>query len=341
MNLRDLEYLVALSEHRHFGRAAAACYVSQPTLSTQIKKLETELGASLIERGSRGVLFTMVGESVLARAKTVLAGADEIRAIARYATDPRSGTLRLGVFPTLAPYLLPHAVPLVKEALPDLRLLLVEEKTSDLVGMLEAGTLDAAVLAQPVDAAFAHAPLFREEFVLAAPVGHPLARMRGRDQGDAPRDSSGEVPAETDTVTTEALSGQDVLLLADGHCLRDQALEVCSIAGAAERDGFRATSLETLRHMVAGGIGITLLPHLSVIPPVPASEGVVLRRFADPAPYRDIALAWRRGGVHSGLMADLTTILRSVADRLDGPGLTPLEPEDVDETIGDGSAPVG
>lgn len=317
MNLRDLEYLVALSEHRHFGRAAAACYVSQPTLSTQIKKLEAELGAPLIERGTRGVLFTMAGESVLARAKTVLAGAEEIRAIARSATDPRSGTLRLGVFPTLGPYLLPHAVPLLKAELPDLRLLLVEEKTSDLVGMLRAGTLDAAVLAMPVDDAFDHAPLFREEFVLAAPAGHELGGGADGASGSSGATAGGPV-------TSEALRGRDVLLLADGHCLRDQALEVCALAGAAERDGFRATSLETLRHMVAGGVGITLLPHLAVTPPVPPSDGVVLRRFADPAPYRDIALVWRRGGVHAGLMAELAEIFRGVCDHVEGPGLTPL-----------------
>ncbi|GAB48385.1 LysR substrate-binding domain-containing protein [Mobilicoccus pelagius] len=316
MNLRDLEYLVALSEHRHFGRAAAACYVSQPTLSTQIKKLESELGAPLIERGSRGVIFTLAGESVLARARSVLAGADEIRTIARYAADPRSGTLRLGVFPTLGPYLLPHALPLVKAQLPDLRLLLVEEKSPDLVGMLQAGTLDAAVLAMPVDETFDHAPLFREEFVLAVPAGHDLAGGTGADEESAP------------PVTTDALQGQDVLLLADGHCMRDQALEVCSLAGAAERDGFRATSLETLRHMVAGGVGITLLPHLSVSPPVPASDGLVLRRFADPAPYRDIALVWRRGGVHAGLMTELAAILRGLVGTAAGDGLRALSPVD-------------
>lgn len=296
MNLRDLEYLVALHEQRHFGRAAAACFVSQPTLSTQIKKLETELGAPLIERGSRGVLFTLAGEQVVARAKGVLSGAEEIRAIARYATDPRSGTLRLGVFPTLAPYLLPHVVPRIGRELPDLRLLLVEEKTPDLVDMLHAGSIDAAVLAMPVDEAFDHLPLFREDFVLAVPSTHALA-------------------GSTDPVTTAALGGQNVLLLTDGHCLRDQALEVCALAGAAERDGFRATSLETLRHMVAAGGGITLLPQLSVVAPVAEYEGVALRPFAPPAPYRDIALVFRRGGVHGGLMEELADILRGVCDQ--------------------------
>lgn len=300
MNLRDLEYLVALSEHRHFGRAAAACYVSQPTLSTQIKKLESELGAPLIERGPRGVLFTLAGEQVLARARTVLSGAEEIRSIARHAVDPRSGVLRLGVFPTLAPYLLPHVVPQIRRSLPDLRLLLVEEKSSDLTEMLHAGAVDAVVLATPVDDALEHLPLFRERFVLAVPSGHDLA---GRE-----------------SVSTSALRGQDILLLADGHCLREHALEVCSQVGAAEREGFRATSLETLRHMVAAGVGITLMPELAVAPPVPRYDGVELVPFAGEPPYRDIALAWRRGGVHGELMAELGHILADVGAH----GPTPL-----------------
>ncbi len=300
MNLRDLEYLVALSEHRHFGRAAAACYVSQPTLSTQIKKLESELGASLIERGPRGVLFTVAGEKVLVRARSMLAGAEEIRTIARHATDPRSGTLRLGVFPTLGPYLLPHVVPQLHGTLPDLKLLLVEEKTSELTQMLHGGTVDAVVLATPIDDAFEYEPLFREDFVLAVPSGHELA---GRE-----------------FVTTEALRGQDILLLADGHCLREQALEVCSQVGVTERDGFRATSLETLRHMVAAGAGVTLLPQLSVAPPVPQYDGVELVSFVDPVPYRDIALAWRKGGIHGDLMTDVAEILRAACAH----GPTPL-----------------
>lgn len=296
MNLRDLEYLVALAEHRHFGRAAAACFVSQPTLSTQVKKLESELGTPLVERGPRGVLFTHAGEQVLARARAVLSGADDIRTIARRAADPRSGTLRLGVFPTLAPYLLPHVVPELRERFPDLQLLLVEEKSGDLAEAVHAGSLDAAVLALPVDEAFESEPLFREDFVLATPTAHPLA--------SADR-----------AVTPEVLRGEDMLLLADGHCLREQALEVCSLAGVGERDGFRATSLETLRHMVAAGVGITLLPRLAVAPPVPQYEGVALRDFADPVPHRDIALVWRRAGVHGELMTEIAEALRVVQGR--------------------------
>ncbi|MDO5684340.1 MAG: LysR substrate-binding domain-containing protein [Propionibacteriaceae bacterium] len=294
MNLRDLEYLVALDEHRHFGRAAAACFVSQPTLSTQVRKLETELGVQLIERGARQVLFTTAGDEVVRRARHILSEAEDIRDISRQLNSPHTGTLRLGIFPTLGPYLLPHAVPKLGEVFPDLEVLLTEAKSLDLSDQLRAGTLDAAVLARPVHEEWlADAPLFREDFVLATPVGHEL---------DKP------VPLQA----TE-LQGQHLLLLDDGHCLRDQALEFCQGAGAGERDGFRATSLETLRHMVAAGVGITLLPELAVAPPVIDNPRLALRRFNDPAPHRDLALFWRKTSVYRDLMPQLADVLRESA----------------------------
>lgn len=294
MNLRDLEYLVALADHRHFGRAAAACYVSQPTLSTQIKKLESELGVVLVERGSRSVLLTAAGEAVVSRARHLLDDADQIRRIARSVADPEAGTLRLGLFPTLAPYLLPHVVTGLRERFPRLELLLVEEKSPRLIERLRGGTLDAALLALPLpDETLAAEPVFREDFLLVMPAGHELA------------DSAEPLPAE-------ALAGQELLLLEDGHCLREQALAVCAMAGGHERGGFRATSLETLRHMVATGVGITLLPELSVSPPVAEHPGVVVRRLAAPAPYRDIALVRRASHVGGQLLADLATVLRAV-----------------------------
>jgi LysR family transcriptional regulator, hydrogen peroxide-inducible genes activator len=299
MNLRDLEYLVALAEHRHFGRAAAACYVSQPTLSTQLKKLEHELGVELIERGSRSVLLTRAGEQVVERAKLMLADADDIRGIARQARDPRTGTLRLGLFPTLAPYLLPHVVEPLHGRFPHLEILLVEAKTADLLAELTAGTLDAAVLALPIaDESLYAEPLFREPFVLAVPAGDRLA---------APSAGGGERLARP-----EDLVRQDLLLLEEGHCLRDQALEVCQLAGAHERDGFRATSLETLRHMVAAGVGVTLLPELAVRPPVPEYDGLRLLRFAPPAPHRDVALVSRRTSVYHELLAEVAHVLRGL-----------------------------
>lgn len=292
MNIRDLEYLVALHEHRHFGRAAEASYCSQPTLSTQIRKMETELGVDLVERGSRQVLFTEVGERVVRRARRILGEAAEIRDIARSAKHPHSGSVRLGAFPTLAPYLLPHVIGDLHRAYPDLEVLLVEEKTEVLLSQLREGALDAALVAMPVNDESLHVePLFREEFVLAVPAGHPLADLPGPVQ------------------TAAAVEG-DLLLLSDGHCLRDQALEVCRTAGGHERKGFQATSLETLRHMVAGGVGATLMPRLAVIPPVVDNPQIALRELADPVPYRDIAIVRRRSSVQRDLIDDIAGVLR-------------------------------
>jgi len=306
MNLRDLEYLVALADHRHFGKAAEACFVSQPTLSTQIKKLEAQLGVDLIER-ARQVMLTAAGEQVVARARSVLADIDDIRGIARQARDPRSGTLRLGAFPTIAPYLLPHVVGELRSRFPDLELLLVEEKTSVLLDQLAAGRLDAAVLALPVDEETFHAePLFREEFVLAVPAGHRLA--------------------STHPAGLAELAGERMLLLTEGHCLRDQALSVCRSAGVAEQDDFRATSLETLRYMVAAGGGITLLPRLSVEAPVATSSAICLRHFMAPAPHRDIALVSRKTSVLRDLLPEIAAALRQLPADLVTP-LTSAHPD--------------
>ena len=310
MNLGDLRYLVAVADHRHFGRAAEACFVSQPTLSTQIKKLERELGVELFERHPRQVLLTSAGERIVEHARTVLAETDTIRDVARRAQNPEGGTLRIGVFPTLGPYLLPHIVPVIHERFPDLELLLVEEKTEVVLRMLSEGKLDVGVLAQPV--AIAHLdelPVFEEEFLLATPVDHPLAvGADGDGAGGGLSDLS-------------VLEGETVLLLADGHCLRDQALSVCQLAGASERTGFRATSLETLRQMVAAGVGITLLPALSVHAPVPEYAGIRLLRFTAPPPSRRIALYSRATSAYRGFLPEIARLIRDTSASL---GLTPL-----------------
>lgn len=291
MNLRDLAYLVAVADHRHFGRAADACFVSQPTLSVQIKKLEQELGVPLVERGAQ-ILLTAAGEEVVDRARSVLREVDGIRDAARQATDPASGSLRVGLFPTLGPYLLPHVVPGVRARYPELELLLVEEKTERLLQLLRDGKLDAAVLALPVPDDRLHVePLFEEAFVLAAPAGHPLADVPG--------------PAPL-----SVLDGESVLLLEDGHCLRDQALSVCRLASAHERSGFRATSLETLRQMVAAGVGVTLLPELAVRPPVAPSDAIALVRFAAPEPTRQIAMLWRENDPRRDFLPGLADLFR-------------------------------
>lgn len=303
MNLRDLRYLVAVADHRHFGRAAEACFVSQPTLSTQIKKLERELGVELIERNPRHIALTPVGEEVVERARAVLREADAITEVARQHQDPESGTLRMGLFPTLAPYLLPHVVPALHRRFPDLELLLVEEKTEVVLDQLRDGRLDVGVLALPVhDDQLHQEPLFAEDFVLAVPAEHPLA-------------------ADDGPVDTSVLAGDHVLLLEEGHCLRDQALSVCRLAGAEEEEGFRATSLETLRQMVAAGVGVTLLPELAVQPPVAPSPDVTLLRFRDPVPRREIAMFWRRSNPFRRLLPEVAAVIRRLP-----PGLVhPLE----------------
>ena len=298
MNLQDLRYLVAVADHRHFGRAAEACFVSQPTLSTQIKKLERELGVELVERSPRHIMLTAVGESVVERARVVLRETDNIREVARRATDPEAGSLRIGLFPTLAPYLLPHIVPVLHERFPKLELLLVEEKSAVVHQRLRDGQLDVGLLAMPVHDDHLHCePLFDEEFVLAVPTGHPLSSVRG-------------------TVSTSVLAGDNVLLLEEGHCLRDQALSVCQLAGAEERSGFRATSLETLRQMVAAGVGVTLLPELAVQPPIPPSPDIDLVRFDSPIPRRQIAMFWRRTSAYADFLPGIAEVIREITDGL-------------------------
>ncbi|MCD9622898.1 LysR substrate-binding domain-containing protein [Rhabdothermincola salaria] len=300
MNLRDLGYLVAVAEHRHFGKAAAASFVSQPTLSTQLKKLEAELGVELVERNPGHITLTRAGELVAERARSILAEADQIRHIAAQARDPESGSIRLGLFPTLAPYLLPHVVGPLHARFPHLELLLVEEKTEVVVERLRDGQLDAGVLALPIHEPLLHEELlFSEDFVLAVPAEHPLA-------------------SDTGAIESSVLAGEHVLLLEEGHCLRDQALAVCQLNGASERSGFRATSLETLRQMVAAGVGVTLLPELAVQPPVPASPSVVLRDFSDPPPRRDIAMFWRRTSVYRDLLPAVAEVIRVEAAALVG-----------------------
>ncbi len=295
MNLRDLRYLVALADHRHFGRAAEACYVSQPTLSTQLKKLESELGVELIERTARQIMLTEIGQRVVDRARVILREEDAIHDLARLTKDPASGSVRVGLFPTLGPYLLPHVVPKVRRTFPDLELLLVEEKTEEVLRDLRDGRLDAGVLALPVqDDRLHEEPLFEEEFVLALPADRSVAT---RDDG---------------TVDVSVLDGEPVLLLEDGHCLRDQALSVCQLAGAHERSGFRATSLETLRQMVAAGVGMTLLPELAVQPPVAVSPDVHLLRFAGPVPSRQIAMFWRETSAYRDFLPQLAAVFRDL-----------------------------
>jgi LysR family hydrogen peroxide-inducible transcriptional activator len=290
MNIRALQYFVKLADLRHFSKAADACFVSQPTLSTQIRKLEEELGVQLVERSPKNIMLTPVGEEIADRARLVLSDIDQIRAVARRSGNPAEGTIRLGLFPTLAPYLLPHVVPGLRARYPKLKLQLAEEKTEDVLTMLRQGELDAGILALPINEDGLHKEvLFEEPFVMAMPAGHPLAARKTIRMGD--------------------LEGAELLLLEDGHCLREHALEVCALAGAHERVDFHATSMETLRQMVAADVGVTLMPLLAVKPPIAETGNVVIRPFARPAPTRTIAMVWRSSSALAGFIRELSESL--------------------------------
>jgi LysR family hydrogen peroxide-inducible transcriptional activator len=271
--LRQLQYAAAVAELRSFRRAAEHCHVSQPSLSAQVIQLEEQLGTRLFERGSRRVLVTAAGEALLGRLRRLLLEADDLVDAARQLGDPLSGTLRVGVIPTISPYLLPVLVPALRERHPGLAIVWVEDKTPVLAASLQEGALDAALLAleAPVGEVD-HEVVAVDPFVLAAQPGHPLLRGSG--------------PA-----TAQELRGAGFLLLDDGHCFRDQALAYCATARGRELD-FRATSLSTLSQMVAAGAGVTLLPRLA-LPVENRRSELAIRRLASPEPHRTLALVWR------------------------------------------------
>jgi LysR family hydrogen peroxide-inducible transcriptional activator len=274
-SLRQLEYAVALADALHFGRAARASAVTQPALSAQIAGLEDLLRVRLFERSHRKVRLTPAGAAVVERARDVLQRLDALVETAAHSREPLSGPLHLGVIPTVAPYLLPRWLPRVRVAFPRLRLYLHEDRTARLVAALADGSLELLLLALPLRRPdVEELEIFREPFVLAVPRSHPRARARG-------------------PVREAELARESVLLLDDGHCLRDQALAVCAQAGAREAEGVRAASLTTLVQMVAGGLGVTLLP-ASAVPVEVHGREVATRPFRAPAPARSIGLAWRR-----------------------------------------------
>jgi LysR family hydrogen peroxide-inducible transcriptional activator len=290
-SLRQLQYVAAVATTRSFRRAAELCHVSQPTLSAQVAELEGALGVRLFERDRRRVLLTPVGEELVGRARRVLLEAGELQAAATRGRDPLSGTLRLGVIPTIAPYLLPELAAPLRVRFPRATLIWIEDKTAKLVAELEAGNLDGALLALEAEIGdLEHELVGKDTFVLAAPREHALAKGRGR-------------------VSLEALSGERVLLLDDGHCFRQQALSVCSQAGAEELE-FRATSLSTLTQMVLSGAGLTLLPSIAVGAENRLGQ-LAIRGFARPEPGRTLALVWRRG---SALDSALRPIARAMRD---------------------------
>ena len=275
IKLKDLRYLVALADERHFGRAAQRSFISQPTLSAQLKKLEAYLGVQLIERQPKVVTLTAAGEQVVARARRILEASDEVITLARSHRDPLAGKLRIAFLPTIGPYLLPRVAPKIRKAAPRLELRLYEYQTAPMLEKLRAGEIDMGILALPVELDGLESRLLYEEpFTVALPERHRLAKRA--------------------TIRVPDLENETLLLLEDGHCLRDQALEVCSRGALHESQDFRATSLETLRQMVATGSGITLLPELASRGAYGNARGVVTRPFAKPVPVRRIGAVWRK-----------------------------------------------
>ncbi len=276
MTLQELRYLVALADKGNFVRAAEACYVTQSTLSMQVKKLEDYLGVPLFDRNKHHLRLTPIGEKIIEQARIALNVVDQIKQIARRGHDPMNGPLRLGVIPTLGPYLIPHLLAHVRQSFPQLSLYLREDLTGHLLERLRQGRLDALLLAIPVHGENIEAmPLFNEEFVVAMPPGHPLAALRSIREKDLARD--------------------DLLLLEEGHCMRDQALAICNADVSEQREELKATGIETLRQMVAAGAGCTLLPVLATAFGAGGlNAGLVqIRTLARPAPTRTIGLVWR------------------------------------------------
>lgn len=272
--LRQLRYLVALAEHHHFGRAAEACFATQSTLSAGLQELEALLGATLVERTKRKVLMTPLGDAVVARARDVLRGAEDITDLVRAAGRPLSGPLRLGVIPTIAPFLLPKALPELRRSYPDLKLVLREDLTARLLERLANAELDLALLALPYDAPdMEMASLWEDPFLLACPAAHPLAAKQ--------------------TVTGADLAGTNLLLLEEGHCLRDHALAACSLPAPSGAENILGTSLGTLVQMVASGLGVTLLPQMAVDAGILRGTDLVTRPLAGGGSRR-LGLAWRR-----------------------------------------------
>lgn len=287
--LQQLAYLVAVDEHRHFGKAAEACDVSQPALSAQIRELEKRLGCTLFERGNRQVLPTAVGVRVIDRARGVLRDADELVTAARLDPDELRGPLALGVIPTMAPYLLPGLLPLLTAAHRRVELHLHELKTSEILRLLRDGGLDLGLLALPVTGDdLVQVPLAEDPFVLALPENHPLAGTR--------------------PLPVSAITDLPVILLEEGHCLRDQALSVCRLVGTHAAE-MQATGMPTLCQMVATGLGVTLLPESAVGLEARPGTGLTTRPFTHPAPSRTIGLVWRRTSPNESLYRALADLM--------------------------------
>lgn len=294
-SLQQLRYLVAIADHGSFGAAADSEFVSQPALSAQIKELEKRLGAVLLERSNKGTILTTNGEEVVRRARDIIRQVDELVEAAAHDGRSLRGTVRLGAIPTVAPYLLPATVRATMALHPDIRLLLHEAKTPDLLEQLRNGEIDLAMLARPVtgEDLVVH-DLGVDPFLLALPSSHPMAKKKG-------------------TVSITALDNDRVLLLDEGHCLRDQTVEVCRMI-QTEPDDVQATSLSALVQMVAAGLGVTLLPKCAASIEAREGSGIVTKKFSDSTPHRSLVLAWRKSSPNGPVYAELAkSVAKAVA----------------------------
>jgi LysR family hydrogen peroxide-inducible transcriptional activator len=294
ITLKQLRYVEALARHGHFGRAAEACAVTQPALSMQIKELEEGLGARLFERGARQVRLTGLGEDFAARARDILRAVDELEEVARARRDGPGGRLRLGVIPTIAPYLLPRLIRDLSARYPGVDLQLRETQTDRLIAELMEGRLDTALVALPVsEPSLDEVALFSEGFVLVRPGA----------------DAAHPVPPPA------ALPDMQLLLLEEGHCFRDQALEVCGLRGGARRAGLDGSSLSTLVQMVGAGIGVTLIPEMAVAVETRGAD-VTVQRFAAGRPARTVGMIWRRSSPLAADLRGLAEVVRQSAEAM-------------------------
>ncbi len=294
MNIRDLRYILAVAEYGHFGQAAAHCYVSQPTLSMQIKKLEDELGIALFERHPKKVRINPAAEPILAQAQAILTAIDELKSLAQQAQDPLSGEVRLGIIPTVAPYLLGRISASLQKKMPKLKLKIHEDKTENIISQLRKGQLDGIILALPITGIkdLAQQTLYEEKFKIALSKNNPLAKKK--------------------YLSLKEIIQQPLLLLAEGHCLRDQALSLCQTQQNIAHD-FQATSLETLSQIVAASDNITLFPELATLKNTNAH--LVFRNFNPPSPKRTIALLWRNSNPRKKIFHYLATAITEIVEK--------------------------
>lgn len=286
MNLRDLKYIVEVAREKNFARASAKVFVSQPALSMQIKKLEETLGVEIFERDKQNFLITPVGAEIIKKAEIILQESEEIKMIAKNSKDPHKGEIRIGAFPTVASYFLPNFVKNIHKKFPHLKIFLIEAKSDELIAKLKNGELDFCLLAMPIaDENLIGEKIFSEKFLLATPKGHPFSKKS--------------------KIQIKELKNHELMLLEDGHCLRDQALEICSMVRAYENQDFRATSLETLRQMVANGTGITLIPEIAV-----RSDDKISYVKIFNAPFRTIGIHYRKSSVQKNLIKEIIKLAK-------------------------------